>query len=71
MIEPSFNEERLDFNPLVHGRFSRPIIHGGGGGAVRPSPHNPYYKWYQTIPLCTDSLSMKFLEKFSVLRVLN
>ena len=26
----------LNLNPLVHGRFSRPIIHREGGGVVRP-----------------------------------
>ena len=27
-----------ELKPFVHGRFSRPIIHGGGGGVQRPSP---------------------------------
>ena len=33
------------------------------GGAVRLPPPNPYWKWYQTIPLCTHSLPLKFCGK--------
>ena len=42
----------------------------GGGGPVGPLPHNPYWKWYQTIPLYTHSLPLIFIDFFSVLRVL-
>ena len=28
-----------------------PIRHGRGGALYGPPPHNPNWKWYQTIPL--------------------
>ena len=55
------DEVHENLNPLVHGRFSRPIVHGGGG-IVRPL-HNPYWKWYQTIPRFTHSLPLIFVEQ--------
>ena len=33
-----------------------------GGGPVGHS-HNPYWKWYQTIPLYTHSLPLIFVEQ--------
>ena len=49
----------LTINPLIHGRFSRPIIHGGRGFCMPPS-HNPYWIWYQAIALCSHSLPFIF-----------
>ena len=54
----------ISFNPLKHGQFSQPLWHGGGEGVVRSPPNNPYWKWYQTIPLYTHSLPLIFVENF-------
>ena len=37
----------ISFNPFVHGRFSRPIIHEGGGALY--DPNNPYWKGVQKL----------------------
>ena len=49
------NQGELSINPFVHGRFSRPIIHGSS---------------INHISLYTHSLPIFFLHKCSVLRVL-